>query len=53
MTEEPYTKGVYSGVQYVEKIEVILISESPRVWIEMGIDILDMFQETTREGQAV
>jgi hypothetical protein len=53
MIEEPYNRGVYSGVQYVERIEVILISESPKVWIEMGTDILDMFQETSGEALQV
>jgi len=45
MTEEPVTKAVFSDVQYVEKLEITVISESPRVWIERGTDIADMFQE--------
>jgi len=51
MTEEPYTKAVFSGVEYVEIIEVILISESPRIWIERGIDVLDRFEEMTEPPQ--
>jgi len=47
MTEEPVTKGVFSDVQYVEKLEITMISESPRIWIERGTDISDMFQEVT------
>jgi len=51
MTEENYTKSVFSGVEYVENIDVTVISESPRIWIERGTDISDMFEELTEVPQ--
>ena len=47
MIEEKYTKAVFSGVEYVEDIDITVVSDSPRVWIEMGTDISDMFEEVT------
>lgn len=45
MTEEKVTKAVFSDVQYTETLEITVVSENPRVWIEKGTDILDMFEE--------
>ena len=47
MTEEPIVKTVFSDTQYTEEIEVTLISQSPKVWIERGTDISDMFEEVS------
>ena len=45
MTEQPVIKTVFSGVEYSEKLEIILISENPKIWIENGEDTSDMFEE--------
>ena len=45
LTEEPVVKMVFSGVEYTETLEITVISESPRIWIEKGTHALDMFQE--------
>lgn len=36
MEEEPTTRTVYSDVEYVEEAKIIIISETPRIWIEQG-----------------
>lgn len=36
MEEEPTTRTSFSDVQYVEEAKIIVISETPRIWIEQG-----------------
>ena len=36
MEEEPTSRTVYSDVEYVEEAKIIVISETPRIWIEQG-----------------
>lgn len=42
--EEPFEKKVFSDVQYHEYIELINISDSPKIWIERG-DIEEKFTQ--------
>ena len=34
--EEPFTKKVFSDVLYHEHVEVIPLSEKPKIWVERG-----------------
>ena len=34
--EEPTTRTAFSDVQYTEEVKIIVVSESPRKWIEQG-----------------
>jgi hypothetical protein len=36
MEEEPITRTAFSDVQYIEEVKIIVLSESPRMWIEQG-----------------
>lgn len=38
MKEESTTRTAYSDVQYSETVVVSLLSTSPRIWIEQGVD---------------
>ena len=42
--EETFEKQVFSDVQYHEYIELIEISQSPRIWIEKG-ELTEKFSE--------
>jgi hypothetical protein len=42
--EERFEKKVFSDVQYHEYIELINISDSPKIWIERG-DIEEKFTQ--------
>ena len=46
IVKEPFTRQVFN-VEYSEDIEVTIISEKPKIWIEKGIDTQDMFEEIT------
>lgn len=45
LTEEPVVKMVFSGVEYAETLEITVVSENPKIWIERGAHTSDMFQE--------
>jgi hypothetical protein len=47
MTEEVYNNSVFSGAQYVEDIDVSIICDSPRKWIEKGKSFEEMFEQLT------
>jgi hypothetical protein len=34
--EEPTTRTAFSDVEYTEEVKIIVLSKSPRVWIEQG-----------------
>jgi hypothetical protein len=36
MEEEPMNRTLFSDVQYIEDVKIIILSESPRMWIEQG-----------------
>ena len=42
--EEPFTKKVFSDVLYHEHVEIIPLSETPKIWIERG-DTIEKFSE--------
>jgi hypothetical protein len=42
--EEPFSKKVFSDVLYYEHVEVIPVSEKPKIWIEKG-DRIEKFSE--------
>jgi hypothetical protein len=42
--EETFSKKVFSDVLYHEHLEIILVSSSPKIWIEKG-DNIEKFSE--------
>jgi hypothetical protein len=46
--EEPFSKKVFSDVLYHEHLEIIFVSDSPKIWIEKG-DNTEKFSEVLQQ----
>jgi hypothetical protein len=46
--EEPFSKKVFSDVLYHEHLEIIFVSDSPKIWIEKG-DNIEKFSEVLQQ----
>jgi len=43
--EEPSLRRTYSDILYSETVNIIIISEKPRIWIERGETFVECYEE--------